>query len=286
MVDGLSARRLRALLNKKNLEFQKKIAAIARIPCTSEDLKVGDDLKFFWSTPLPKWYQGTLVKAELGEYTCTDGFSKHTDGNLLRLKVRGHHVRPSSEAIKEMIETCRGDELPIFPSYSVFVAQVQSHLLKWKQPMYDLFDQYKSLTISVLNAIIESSTENVRLRNFFKTTIVANLMGEELDASVRRALDEEFQAEQRPYTLNHYLYENLHKLRQAPLLENFKASAGGSTQNVFSLSTVLSILSTHGMGNDSKMSNEDHEAREIQFLLLLRISRWLRRDSRIRSPLS
>ncbi|KAI8827296.1 P-loop containing nucleoside triphosphate hydrolase protein [Chytriomyces cf. hyalinus JEL632] len=165
---------------------------------------------------------------------------------------------------KEKIAENRGDELPIFPSYNLFCSLVQTYICDWRGPMLKLLEDYNGVLSVVFQRAVDHSMGSSKFSKLHEQT--SNIVAEALRTSAEKAstslanmLEEEF----RPYTLNHYLFANLIKLRNEPLIHSLEAMCSNKSREV-NLDAVLAVMQTHGVGTDS---NEDCEAKELQIAL-------------------
>ncbi|KAJ3260236.1 hypothetical protein HDU77_001469 [Chytriomyces hyalinus] len=175
-----------------------------------------------------------------------------------------HLQRADYTGLKRKIAENRGDELPIFPSYNLFCSLVQSYVCVWRSPMLQLLEDYNGVLSVVFQRVIDHSMGSSKFPKLHEKTsfIVAEALRtstEMASTSLEKMLEEEF----RPYTLNHYLYSNLIKLRNEPLIHSLEAMCSNNSREV-NLDAVLAVMRTHGVGTDS---NEDCEAKELQIAL-------------------
>ncbi|KAJ3066410.1 hypothetical protein HDU98_010311 [Podochytrium sp. JEL0797] len=167
--------------------------------------------------------------------------------------------------LKSEIEDNRGDELAIFPSYSLFCNLVRTYIRAWEKPMFQLLDACEGIVSAVCNRALDhsisSSSRFPKARDFASSLISEAIKSAK--ASATTILGDALKSEHRPYTLNHYLYDVLIKLRNGPLLKSLEGLCTPGNRSV-NMDAVLTILKSHGVGN---VSNEDREAIELQIAI-------------------
>jgi hypothetical protein len=168
-------------------------------------VKVGDFVEVLdaasnnWGTSkLLAW--STVVSAQ---WTCT--------GNKTYppTHVRHPKVLDLSQLKKEMDDN-RGEELAIFPSYQVFSSIVRRNVMKWESAMMELEEFYDTklqdlCRNAVMYLTLPKSLSHLLLITSLK--IIADLRKNAVEM-----LQQEMEKEKRPFTMNHYLYDNLIKL--------------------------------------------------------------------------
>ncbi|TPX66523.1 hypothetical protein CcCBS67573_g07799 [Chytriomyces confervae] len=198
-----------------------------------------------------KWKTGKVSQIS-GENVIVHPFTQ----NWLTKDQWRHMQRADYTGLKRKIAENRGDELPIFPSYNLFCSLVQSYVCVWRSPMLQLLKDYNG----VLSVVFQSSKfPKLHEKTSFIVAEALRTSTEMASTSLENMLEEEF----RPYTLNHYLYANLIKLRNEPLIHSLEAMCSNNSREV-NLDAVLAVMRTHGVGTDS---NEDCEAKELQIAL-------------------
>ena len=181
----------------------------------------------------------------------------------LEKSTRWRHMAVASlSKLKALIQERRGDELAIFPSYSIFATLIRALIVEWDAPISDLLAAYASITARVVGeALGWCELKLKRLHNHVQQVVERALRQFKDEAEVR--LQKVREAERRPYTLNHYLYDILGKLRTEPLINSLKMMSNNGTE-AMQLEAVVAILKSHGVGGQS---NEEREAQDMQTAL-------------------
>ena len=165
-------------------------------------------------------------------------------------------------AIKKKISDNRGDELAIFPPYRVFVAIITDYVKEWSAPMTKILDCYVARTSrsseAIMNVLFHSKM------NFFCSEIVKEFISKLEKENEKGIIDVQNQ-ECSPYTQNHYLYDNLAKLRNKELFEKLECLAGSNDATPISMAMLRPLLKSIGIGTDS---NEVREAIEMHMALV------------------
>ncbi|KAI9350922.1 P-loop containing nucleoside triphosphate hydrolase protein [Obelidium mucronatum] len=166
-------------------------------------------------------------------------------------------------SLKEKIQRNRGDELPIFPSYNLFCSLIREYIRQWDKPMTQLLNETEKILTSVVQEALQFgiSSRFPKLKEFI-SSLFAQVV-KSTKTSALAVLKNALQTELRPYTLNHYLYDILIKLRNKPLLDSLEGLCSESSRTV-NMDAVLAVLKHHGIGN---VSNEDREAMELQLAI-------------------
>ncbi|KAJ3090359.1 hypothetical protein HK100_007472 [Physocladia obscura] len=243
--EGEDDNRVRALLRKSEISFRE---IIAKTDCVENfriiPPSVGNlvDVK---STSV--WIPKTVIYGPnaIGEiiYTGVNSWVAESATTWRKIQVL------DLTSLKTEIQENRSDDLAIFPSYKLFcnllLDEVESIVSSRCDRILDLtsslrFPKIKGFTQLIMSDIIKAATLNT-----------LNI--------IQYALKSEY----RPYTLNHYLFDVLVKLRTEPLLESLESLSTDSSRNV-NLDAVLTVLKNHGVGN---VSNEDRKAMELQWAI-------------------
>ncbi|OQR90380.1 dynamin [Achlya hypogyna] len=158
----------------------------------------------------------------------------------------------------------RGDELPLFVSYSTFANIVRvRYVSKWRAPMQKLLEDYERLVQGTTKRAIASVHANPPLQRHVQS-IVDTLL-KEVVILTQHVLDENLALETRPFTLNHYLYDVFMKLRTEPLLQSLDTLSGNNDNANVSMGAVKALLKSHcGIG---KASNEEQQAKELHIAI-------------------
>jgi GTPase SAR1 family protein len=176
-------------------------------------------------------------------------------------------VRRDPEWIRKLIEENRPYELPIFINTTVFEGIIADLIDDdWHSPSLELLDHTAGLMETAANKYVQSICEIESLPQFRQflllksSEIVENLKEEALVNVVKLVA-----RERTPYTQNHYLFENLSKLRSQRLMEEVMAMIGTGDGEI-DKSTVASVVKNVFERNQAK-SMDDHMAEEMQHAL-------------------
>ncbi|RLO11622.1 hypothetical protein DYB28_004724, partial [Aphanomyces astaci] len=167
--------------------------------------------------------------------------------------------------LKHLMTSNRGDELPIFLSYSTFANVVrQRYVSKWRSPMLKLFETYQTLLRKFATRVIHSTKCKPKLEQHLKQ--VANTILEHLSNVAMVELDKIMETESRPYTLNQQLSQVLMRLRTQPLIDGLDALSRNNDTNTVQAGAVKALLQSHtGIG---KNTNEDQQAKELHLAIV------------------
>ncbi len=238
--------RWRAMFRKACKEFNDEL--LADNLKLLQDLKVGDKAEFEIDT---EWYTLGIQKIDTSGY-----YWKGKDGK--DYCVPRSKVRVNLNEIIESIADSRGEELPAFPSYSVFKRLARDLIMKWKPKMLKLLQECEELLRNVC-AEIASFNKN-RLSEFISLRLTK--MVDDLVKNTEEQLTVLMDMELVPFTLNHYFYDNLLKLRQDEMERKLRNTLTGQT---FTIDSVIAILKQHGVGTNS---NEYQEAYDFYLALV------------------
>ena len=178
-------------------------------------------------------------------------------------------VRPNPEWIKTIIRHNRPYELPVFTSTNVFKAIVADLIeQEWTQPTMDLLDSTSKLMDTAAEDFIKE-TKLIAAFPVFQSFLIAKAseVVEDLTRETRSRIEEFVEREKVPYTQNHYLFENVCKLRSQRLMDEVISSLPTGTDNVTvnpaSLEATVKNVSTR----NQERSNDEHMAEEMQYAL-------------------
>jgi hypothetical protein len=176
-------------------------------------------------------------------------------------------VRPNPEWIKNIIRQNRPYELPIFANANVFKAIV-ADLIKneWTQPAIDLLDSTSKLMYTAAEDFIKEAKLIASFPVFQSfLSAKASEVVEDLTQEARNRVEEFVEREKVPYTQNHYLFENVCKLRSQRLKDEVISSlpSGTSTVNPASIAAIVENVFTR----NQERSNDEHMAEEMQHYL-------------------
>lgn len=176
-------------------------------------------------------------------------------------------VRRDPAWLRTLIEENRPYELPIFINTSVFNGVVASLINEdWSNPSLELLDYTAALMETAADRYIKSIDEIEslpQLRNFLLSES-SNIV-EDLKEKAREKVLALVERNQAPYTQNHYLFENISKLRSKRLKDELMAMLG-STEGDIDKSAVVSMLNNVFERNQSR-SMDEHMAEEMQHAL-------------------
>ena len=176
-------------------------------------------------------------------------------------------VRPNPEWINNIIRQNRPYELPIFANANVFKAIV-ADLIKneWTQPAIDLLDSTSKLMYTAAEDFIKEAKLIASFPVFQSfLSAKASEVVEDLTQEARNRVEEFVEREKVPYTQNHYLFENVCKLRTQRLKDEVISSlpSGTSTVNPASIAAIVENVFTR----NQERSNDEHMAEEMQHYL-------------------
>jgi len=244
--DDNDSLKLRSSLNALDLAFQAIVAKV-HIKVKFSEMEVGDKVSVLHNNA---WLDGQSIVSIDSLYKTL----RISDGTASKVS-KDYEIRPSLTALKETISRNRGDEIPFFPSYSVFVSLVQERIYEWKSPMTHLLDQYNKACEHVVKSVIEKSTSNTKLRLLMQTEILEGCLREVYIICAEK-LNECFEKEMKPFTMNHYLYDTYNAMKDEYVISAINGLVDVSGN--ISKAAVLGILKNGGIGAQS--SNEDQQA--------------------------
>ena len=206
----------------------------------------------------------------VGDVHCSkDGKTAYTkigDGNFRLLKpIPRKMVHRDPEWIKLKIVENRPYKLPIFINTEIFEKIVADLIYdEWNEPCLELLEYTATLMETTSKNYIEDNIEAIEslpnLRNFLKRT--STEVVEELKEESRKKIVDFVDRETIPYTQNHYLYENISKLRSKKLQDEMIAMIGND-QGLIDKSAVIKIVQNVFERNQGR-SMDDHMAEEMQ----------------------
>jgi hypothetical protein len=188
---------------------------------------------------------------------------------ILTKTIPRNQVRRDPAWLLDLIQRSRPDELPIFPNPAVFNAIVAHFIEKnWVQPceglVQTMHDMLKDLVTKALDSISKASRFG-GLRQFLMSRITQVLQSctELAKEEVAKFIDREL----KPYTQDHYLFENLAKRSNEWLRTELKVALGlpGPSRDINS-SAVLNIVEAVFDKNQRK-SIDTHMAEQMEHAL-------------------
>lgn len=115
------------------------------------------------------------------------------------------------DLMKKLICESRGYELSIFPPYRIFESVVRDIVRQWGEPTDELFESYKKRLMKVSQRM----TDDLKWKGHVKPYVVREMRKvlHQTAAEAKGMLQASLKREHRPFTMNHYLHDNLQKLR-------------------------------------------------------------------------
>jgi len=178
-------------------------------------------------------------------------------------------VRPNPEWIKNIIRHNRPYELPIFTSTNVFKAIVADLINnEWTQPTMDLLDSTSKLMDTAAEDFIKEA-KLIASFPVFQCFLIAKAseVVEDLTRETRSRIEEFVEREKVPYTQNHYLFENVCKLRSQRLMDEVISSLPPGKNNVTVNPASLAATVKNVFTRNQERSNDEHMAEEMQHAL-------------------
>ena len=201
----------------------------------------------------------------------TEVFIEREEGIIDRLKAFDRNaVHPDPEWINELIQRNRPYKLPVFINTDVFEAIVADLIEKeWTPPTMELLNFTAELMDGAADKFIKEIKEAKpfpQLESYLvnKATEVVG----SLKKQVRGKVEDFIKREKVPYTQNHYLFENLCKLRSQRLMDEVLSSisgiyGSGNTLVSVNPSTLLSTI-RNTFERNQKRPVKDHMTEEMQ----------------------
>ena len=206
---------------------------------------------------------------EIGKFFKHNNETYHTkeDGSCCILQPIPRKLARSDPLwLTRLIEKNRPYNLPIFLNPDLFDAIVAEQIeFEWKSPAMELLD----FTAATMESACERFINGMEMINSLPS-LVGYLIRRSRDAvqSIKKdTLDELtkfIEREKDPYTQNHYLFENLSKLRTQRLLDEVLSSVAlhsGADSNVSTETLSLDIQSI--FERNQRQSIDDHMAEEM-----------------------
>ena len=243
--------KLRSILNVADNEFQCQILNV-KIPIVVSEMAIGDEVSFLYENT---WYdEGVLDSiAPKGNSIRCDSYGIRPIHN-----ISDCNIRPSLIDVKAKIAAERGDELHLFPSYSIFVSLVQEKVDQWNAPMHELQDYYVEKCKTLLEAVIQEVTSIPKVRRFLQADIIDNHF-DKIQQRCSIELEKTLQQELRPYTLNNALYDSFNQMKTASITKAIDSLSG--TNGLINKAAVQAILKNSGI--HETVSNADQEALQL-----------------------
>ena len=219
------------------------------------------------SPSLLKHKPGNVIHHNSEVYIERDG------GHIDELKAFDRKlVHPDPNWISALIQLNRPYELPIFINTDVFKAIVADLIDKeWTPPTMELLNFTTELMDNAVEKFIKQikTTKSFPLLESYLVSKASEVVGS-LKEQVKQKVQDFIKREKVPYTQNHYLFENVCKLRSQRLMDEVLSSVDGMLDDGESRPRVTlnpsrlmsSIRNT--FERNQKRSVEDHMVEEMQ----------------------
>lgn len=179
-------------------------------------------------------------------------------------------VRRDPNWIQDLIDGNRPYKLPIFLNTEIFEQVISDMIIEdWSEPSHELLKNTLVLMTTAYERYIQSIAELSSLPRFRQFLIAkSSEVIEELSTKARSKIDDLIERERTPYTQNHYLFENISKLRNKRLMDEILLMVGDSKGgdgrvNHKSVKTVIE----NAFERNQARSLDDHMAEEMQHAL-------------------
>lgn len=163
--------------------------------------------------------------------------------------------------IAELLDTCRGRELPGFLNFEVFKTIFSSLTKKWKPTSMSFTEKVKDYGLKEGAALCHKHTSSFQhLEN-----VICSLMNKhyaQLYENYEARIDVLMAHEHIPVTMNHYFYDNLNKIRNDRNIKKIDALQSDYEPGYLSIETVKALLKSD-IGNDSNESQEVQDMLDI-----------------------
>ncbi len=219
--------KLRAVLHVREKSLQIALAKIRVIK--PGEYHVNDIVDVFSDG---RWLTGFRVKA------VSESMVEIITGSKGKFEGPIGDFRHSLKEIKNVMARNRGDQITLFPSYSVFVSLVQENVQLWRPALDTLFMGYYDSLWSLIVMILEEPPK-IQSLNELLSMKLAELI-DKASGKVQNVLESYFQREMRPHTSNHYLFSNIADLRYGPMIKAIN-SLGPSTTPAAVISLIQKV---------------------------------------------
>jgi hypothetical protein len=179
-------------------------------------------------------------------------------------------AHPDPEWINELIQNNRPYKLPVFINTDVFEAIVADLIEEeWAPPTFKLLD----FTAGLMDAAAEAFIKGIKAIESFpmlESLLIckASEIVQSLKNQVRCNVEDFIRREKVPYTQNHYLFENLCKLRSERLMDEVLSSIRGQYGSDDHLVDINPITLTSTIKNifqrNQERSVQSHMTEEMQ----------------------
>eukprot|EP00475_Leptophrys_vorax_P039667 TRINITY_DN71_c0_g1_i2.p1 TRINITY_DN71_c0_g1~~TRINITY_DN71_c0_g1_i2.p1 ORF type:complete len:776 (-),score=219.23 TRINITY_DN71_c0_g1_i2:138-2465(-) len=253
-------RKLYAFIHSELVEFQKAIAR-TRVPCLG-DLITGDRIECLIPRQGSKgamWTKGTVIRVT-DEQRVVVAVAEEKD-----LELTMEKVRLQGGEIKDLLALNRGSNLAVFPNFTVFENLYLTKMMEWESPTNELRSKTVELVRTYWKEVCENTVAAPSLRHFVYSS--GDVFIDESSKALQERLDEIFRVEQKPYTMDQSMFDELMKLRTRPLRSALTAIATNDPKtgrSVIDLNAGMAILAQFGVG---EASMEDIEVMEMSTAL-------------------
>jgi hypothetical protein len=190
-----------------NEKIAKSVEVVSYVPTSEATLKVGDVVEVL-NASANTWVTAKIDRAgtgaAAGKWGCNDGKAYSPPEEIRHPRI------PDLTELKKEIDSNRGEELTIFLSYQVFKNIVQRNVKKWAISMNGLEEFYGKEVQSLCRNAADALKLPKSLTQLLKTTALKCVAVLRLETVVM--LQQEMDMEHFPFTLNHYLTDNMIKL--------------------------------------------------------------------------
>jgi len=179
--------------------------------------------------------------------------------------IAKERVRPDPTWIQELIESRRSATLPIFANADLFQEIVRDLIDKeWYDPCMRLVEKTSNILREAAAQKIHSSTKLKPFPNLMNSLLLR--VNDEVDAlekTTAEEVDKIVRRDELPYTQNHYLFENLAKLRSERIRSELKLLVGASESRVSLSSEQVHRMIQVVFDRNQRMSVGEHMAEEM-----------------------
>lgn len=201
------------------------------------------------------------------------------DGDVLQAKTKltckklfkwqKEDVRADPEWIKELITRNRPYSLPVFVNSELFEMIVSNFIEdQWTEPSLKLVDKLSSLILQTIHSQLSEDNKLQRFPKllFFLKRKVEDVI-DELTSATRKKVLHFIKSEKIPYSQDHYLFENITRMRSKYLkLELQRLIRASDKDGNIATKVALQIIQGSFERNQKK-SVDDHMAEEMMHVL-------------------
>ena len=279
--------RIRDTLPQIRKEVQAKLKEVSQ---TLADLgkpppSTADECRMEFSSLLNS-VAGDLRNSVDGKYD-SSVFMKHgvnvrtmarvRNGSWAKLQSKIQELEPSCEdsgawsigVLKQSIRDMRGRELPGFLRHDVFKTLVKEYLQDWKEPAFTAIEDTGNILDEVFSIVVEHHVPQAQFPQLHHaiTEALSAILLSRLEVASKSGVQDLFEDESEPMTLNHYFMDTYNKIK-IDQLDRVIIDAKYD-YNVDDKESALDYMrdwysKTHQIGN---ASNEEQEAETLQAML-------------------